>query len=150
MMVMDAPDKPGHDAADGVEGGTIMATDPDDRHLPGRHLIDAYGGGGFRFSDIGHRGSLLALPSGMWAWPYQRPDQLDAAAFARVVAEAAEIDTLLVGMGRDIAGLRPDVRAALKEKGVVVETMATGAAARTWNILVGEKRRVAAALLAVE
>lgn len=127
-----------------------MAEVSDDRHLPGRHLIDAYGGGGFRFADIGHRGSLLALPSGMWAWPYATPDQLDVDAFARVVAEAAEIDTLLVGMGRDIAALRPDVRAALKRHGVVAEAMATGAAARTWNILVGEKRRVAAALLAVE
>lgn len=131
------------------EGGAIMAEEPDDRHLPGRHLIDAYGGGGFRFSDIGHRGSLLALPSGMWAWPYARPDELDAEAFARVIAEADQIDTLLVGMGPDIAAFPPDLRAGLKRHAIVVEAMATGAAARTWNILVGEKRRVAAALLAV-
>lgn len=121
----------------------------DDRHLPGRHLIDAYGGGGFRLADLGHRGSLLGLPSGMWAWPYAAPAELDEAAFARVFAEADEIDTLLIGMGRDIAGLKPALREAFRAAGIVAEPMATGAAARTWNILVGERRRVAAALLAV-
>lgn len=121
----------------------------DDRHLPGRHLIDAYGGGGFRLADLGHRGSLLGLPSGMWAWPYAAPAELDEAAFARVFAEAGEIDTLLIGMGADIAGLKPALREAFRSAGIVAEPMATGAAARTWNILVGERRRVAAALLAV-
>ena len=121
----------------------------DDRHLPGRHLIDAYGGGGFRFADLGHRGSLLGLPSGMWAWSCESPAEFDEAAFAQVFAEADEIDTLLIGMGSDIAGLRPDLRAAFRERNIVAEPMATGAAARTWNILIGEGRRVAAALLAV-
>jgi uncharacterized protein len=85
----------------------------------------------------------------MWAWDRTEPDRLDDAAFERVLSEAAEIDTLLVGTGADIAGLRASVRAALRERGVVAEVMATGAAVRTWNILVGERRRVAAALLAV-
>ncbi|WP_020178467.1 MTH938/NDUFAF3 family protein [Methylopila sp. M107] len=119
------------------------------RHLPGRQLIDAYGGGGFRFGDHGHKGSVLGLPSGMWAWPYSGAAELDVAAFEKVLEEADEIDTLLVGMGADIAWLKPEIRAALRERGVVVEAMATGAAARTWNILVGERRRVAAALIAV-
>ncbi len=122
----------------------------DDRHLPGRQLIDAYGGGGFRFADLGHKGSLLGLPSGMRAWPYRSVDELDVAAFAQVLAEADQIDTLLVGTGADIAQLRPEIRAALRERGVVAEPMSTGAAARTWNVLVGEGRRVAAALIAVE
>lgn len=121
----------------------------DGRHLPGAHLIDAYGGGGFRFADLSHRGSLLCLPSGMWAWPYASARDLDEAAFARVLAEADAIDTLLFGAGPDIAQPPMAVRAALKERGIVVEPMATGAAARTWNILIGERRRVAAALLAV-
>ncbi|GLK67538.1 Mth938-like domain-containing protein [Hansschlegelia plantiphila] len=121
----------------------------DERHLPGRHLIDAYGGGGFRLAGLSHRGSLLGLPSGMWAWPYREPLQLTDAAFERVVSEAAEIDTLLVGTGEDVAPLRRAVREALQAHGVVVEAMATGAAARTWNVMVGEGRRVAAALLAV-
>lgn len=124
-------------------------TGADDRHLPEPRLIDAYGGGGFRFADLSHRGSLLALPSGMWAWPYAAPQDLDAAAFARVLAEADVIDTLLVGVGTDVAVLPAPIRQALRERAIVVEVMATGAAARTWNILLGERRRVAAALLAV-
>ncbi|PZQ14985.1 MAG: hypothetical protein DI565_11145 [Ancylobacter novellus] len=120
----------------------------DDRHLPGRHLIDAYGGGGFRFSDLGHRGSLLALPSGMWAWPCASVSEFDEACFARVFAEADEIDTLLIGTGAEIAGLKSSLRDAFRARGIVAEAMATGAAARTWNILVGERRRVAAALIA--
>lgn len=119
------------------------------RHLPGVHLIDAYGGGGFRLADLGHKGSLLGLPSGMWAWPYERAGDLDVAAFAKVLEEAGRIDTLLVGMGADIAPLKPEIRSALRERGIVAEAMATGAAARTWNVLVGERRRVAAALIAV-
>lgn len=126
-----------------------MAASDDGRHLPGAHLIDAYGGGGFRFADLSHRGSLLALPSGMWAWPVAHASELDEAAFARVIAEADGIDTLFVGTGGDIAPLRKPVREALRAAGLVVETMATGAAARTWNILIAEKRRVAAALIAV-
>lgn len=126
-----------------------MAAPDDGRHLPGAHLIDAYGGGGFRLADLSHRGSLLALPSGMWAWGVTHPSELDEAAFARVIAEADAIDTLLVGTGADIAPLRKPVREALRAAGLVVETMATGAAARTWNILIAEKRRVAAALIAV-
>jgi uncharacterized protein len=124
-------------------------TEQDRRHLPGRQLLDAYGGGGFRFADLAHKGSLLGLPSGMWAWPYIAPDELDEAAFTKVLAEADEIDTLLVGSGAGLVPLRPAPREALKAAGITVEVMATGAAARTWNILVGERRRVAAALLAV-
>ncbi|MFD1333287.1 Mth938-like domain-containing protein, partial [Methylopila musalis] len=83
----------------------------DGRHLPGAHLIDAYGGGGFRFADLSHRGSLLCLPSGMWAWPYAAARDLDEAAFARVLAEADAIDTLLFGAGADIAQPPAAVRA---------------------------------------
>lgn len=121
----------------------------DDRHLPGRHLIDAYGGGGFRFADLGHRGSLLCLPSGMWAWPVATAAELTEAAFDKVAAEADQIDTLLVGTGADLAALPRGLRQAMLGRGVTVEPMSTGAAARTWNVLLGENRRVAAALIAV-
>lgn len=120
----------------------------EDRHLPGRHLIDAYGGGGFRFADLGHKGSLLGLPSGMRAWDCAGPQDFTEAAFARVFTEADDIDTLLVGTGADIAGFPKALREAFRARGVVIEAMATGPAVRTWNVLVGEKRRIAAALLA--
>jgi uncharacterized protein len=121
----------------------------DDRHLPGRYRIDAYGAGGFRFADLSHRGSLLCLPSGMRAWEPTDPAALDEAAFARLLDEAGEIDTLLLGTGADIAPLKKSLRETLKAGGIVTEAMATGAAVRTWNVLLAEGRRVAAALIAV-
>lgn len=117
--------------------------------VPGRHLIDSYGAGGFRFAEMSHRGSILALPSGIVAWPVTAPDQLSADAFALVLAEADGIDLLLIGTGLDPAPLPDAVRWRLKDAAIGIDVMQTGAAARTYNILAGENRKVAAALIAV-
>ncbi len=117
--------------------------------VPGRHSIDAYGNGGFRFADMSHRGSILALPSGIAAWPVASAAELTVEAFAPVIAEAADIKVLLVGTGLDPVFLKPEILAALRAVGIGVETMQTGAAARTYNILLGENRPAAAALVAV-
>jgi uncharacterized protein len=124
-----------------------------DAHLPRPVEIENYGRGGFRFAGLdglSHRGSLLALPSGMWPWTASAPSDLDVEAFARVFAEAEAIDILLVGTGRDLLALPADLRAALRAAGIQADPMSTGAAIRTWNVLLGERRRVAAALLAVD
>ncbi len=121
-----------------------------DGFVPGRHFVDAYGNGGFRFAGMSHRGSILLLPSGVHAWAPVSPADLTPEAFDPVVREAAEIRTLFVGTGRDIVFLPPAVRAHLKDAGIGIDVMQTGAAARTYNILVEEKRPVAAALLAVD
>ena len=120
-----------------------------DGFVPGRWAIDAYGKGGFRFADMSHRGSILALPSGIHAWDATQPGDLTAEAFAPVLAEAEGIELLLVGTGVDLVPLDEGVLWRLRETGLRVETMQTGAAARTYTILLGESRRVAAALLAV-
>jgi uncharacterized protein len=121
-----------------------------DGFLPGPRPIDAYGSGGFRFADMSHRGSILALPSGIHAWAVRSPDEIDEAALERVFAERAAIDLLLVGTGASLVLLREALRWRLRDLGLRAEVMQTGAAARTYNILLGERRRVAAALLAVE
>ncbi len=130
-----------------------MTSDRPDAHLPRPVEIESYGRGGFRFvglDGLAHRGSLLALPSGMWAWGAVTAVDLLPAMFERVVAEAASIDMLLVGTGRDLLPLSAALREHLRAAGLRADPMATGAAVRTWNILLGERRRVAAALLAVE
>jgi uncharacterized protein len=119
-------------------------------HFPGRAPLDAYGNGGFRFAEMSHRGSILCLPSGIWAWPVVAAAEIDAAALARVIAEAGEIELLLLGTGPALVPPGPAVRAALNEARLRVETMSTGAAARTYNVLLAEGRAVAAALVAVE
>ncbi len=125
-------------------------TDRPAGYLPGRHPIDAYGEGGFKFAGMSHRGSLLALPSGLYAWDVTAPADIDEASLARVLAEAPDrIEHLLVGTGLDLAPLKPALVQRLRTLKIVAEPMATGAAARTYNILMGEGRRVAAALIAV-
>lgn len=118
--------------------------------LPGQHPIDAYGEGGFKFGGMSHRGSVLALPSGVYAWDATTPADIDEASLARLLAEApGSIEHVLIGTGFDLVPLRPALQALLRAKKIVAEPMATGAAARTYNILLGERRRVAAALIAV-
>jgi uncharacterized protein len=118
--------------------------------LPGQHPIDAYGEGGFKFGGMSHRGSLLALPSGVYAWDAATPADIDEASLARLFEEApGSVEHLLIGTGLDLIPLRPALQNLLRAKGIVVEPMATGAAGRTYNILLGERRRVAAALIAV-
>jgi uncharacterized protein len=117
--------------------------------LPGRHGIDAYGNGGFRFGDMSHRGSILLLPSGVHAWGVERADAIDAASLAPVLAEREGIELLLVGTGPEIVFLPDALRQRLKAAGIGLDAMQTGAAARTYNILAAENRKVAAALIAV-
>jgi uncharacterized protein len=118
--------------------------------VPGRHKIDAYGGGGFRFADMSHRGSILVLPSGIYAAPWSSAADIDEAALKRVFTEAkGAIELLLFGTGESIAPVPTLLRARLRAAAVMSEAMATGAAVRTYNMLLDEDRKVAAALVAV-
>ncbi len=126
-----------------------MAPAPDDLHLPRAAPIDAYGNGGFRFAEMSHRGSLLCLPDGIWAWPVSDPAQIGEAALARVFDNAAAIDTLLIGTGAGVWLAPEPLRNALRAVRIVLDVMQTGPAIRTYNIMMGEGRRVAAALIAV-
>jgi uncharacterized protein len=118
-------------------------------HLPRSAPIEAYGNGGFAFAEMSHRGSLLCLPDAIWAWPVTRPEQIDKASLERVFAAAGGIDTLIVGTGTDVWLPPPALREALRAVKVVLDAMQTGPAIRTYNIMIGERRRVAAALIAV-
>jgi uncharacterized protein len=119
-------------------------------HLPRRAPIDAYGKGGFRFAGMSHRGSLLCLPSGIWAWDVAAPDRIDADALAPVFAEAKDIALLLIGTGAAPWPVPEALRWRLRDHRIVTEAMPTGAAVRTYNIVLGENRAVAAALVAVD
>ncbi len=121
-----------------------------DAHFPGRAPLDAYGGGGFRFANMSHQGSLLCVPSGIYGWNLSDVGEFGLEAFERVLEEQADIEVLLVGTGSDLRPLRPDLKNAFREAGILADTMATGAAVRTYNVLLSEDRAVAAALLAVD
>jgi uncharacterized protein len=118
--------------------------------FPGRAPIEAYGNGGFRFADMSHRGSILALPSGIEAWPVRAAREIDPASLSRLFEEAATIEVLLIGTGDAMAPLSAEALSALEAAGLYPDPMSTGAAVRTYNVLLSEERRVAAALIAVE
>lgn len=126
-----------------------MPNQNDEPHLPRSAPIDAYGKGGFAFAGMSHRGSLLCLPDAIWAWDVTRPEQIDRFSLERVFASANSIDTLIVGTGTDVWLPPSDLRSALRALHVTLDAMQTGPAIRTYNIMMGERRRVAAALVAV-
>jgi len=118
-------------------------------HLPTPAPIDAYGNGGFRFAGMSHRGSLLCLPDGIWAWPVTGVNELTEAALAPVFERAQALDLFFIGAGRDPYVLPEPLRARFRALSIAVDCLGTGPAAQTYNILLGEKRRVGAGLIAV-
>ncbi|MBO6894954.1 MAG: Mth938-like domain-containing protein [Roseibium sp.] len=119
-------------------------------HFPGRAPLDAYGDGGFRFAQMSHRGSLLCLPSGIYGWDPQEADPFTQEAFRKVLEEQEDIEVLLIGTGLDLKPLPEALKATFREAGILADPMSTGAAVRTFNVLLSEDRAVAAALIAVD
>jgi uncharacterized protein len=124
--------------------------EPGQGFYPYQAPIDGYGNGGFRFAGMSHRGSLLCLPNGMHAWEATDAAGISLQNLEPVFDAADEIDVLLVGLGKDIAGFDQSIRQALRARSIIVEAIATGGAVRTYNILLGENRAVGAALIAVD
>ena len=127
-----------------------MAAPRDTAHFPGEAQLDAYGNGGFRFADMSHKGSILCLPSGIWEWSAVTSADITAESLAKAVEEAAGIEVFLIGTGETHVHLDPALLQFLREKGLRFDVMATGPAARTYNALFSDRRKVAAALIAVE
>lgn len=118
----------------------------------GRQVIDAYGEGGFRIS--GHRveGSVIVFPDSVTAWTVADAGEMNAANLAPVsaAARAGGVELLLIGTGARMTRIDRGLREELRAEGVIIEAMDTGAACRTYNVLMAEGRRVAAALIAIE
>lgn len=117
---------------------------------PGRHVIEGFGQGGFRFAGMSHVGSILALPSGITTIETPRPFVHADHLYAGVFEEASAIDILLVGAGPAPLPIPPDLVRRLRESGISADSMTTASAASTYNLLLGEGRRVAALLAAVD
>ncbi len=119
-------------------------------HLPRPALIDAHGAGGFRFADMSHRGSLLCLPHGIWAWPAATPAELTGEMLERVFARSDTLDYFIFGTG-DEPWIMPQAwRTRFRDAHIAVDTMTTGPAVRTYNVMLMENRRVGAGLIAIE
>jgi uncharacterized protein len=112
----------------------------------GRQVIESYGTAGFRVSGMAHPGSILVFIDTTLAWPVERIEDVTVEGLAPVVARG-NIEILLLGCGRRIAPIPGELRRVLRASGIVLDAMDTGAACRTYNILLSEERRVAAALI---
>lgn len=118
-------------------------------HLPTQVPIDAYGEGGFRFSGMRQKGSLLCLASGHYAWRPMTLDDVQIDDLAPVISAPDSPSFVLFGVGPQIAALPRFISDALCAADIRAEPMDTGAACRTYNVLLAEGRPVAAALLQV-
>ncbi|GAB5389036.1 MAG: Mth938-like domain-containing protein [Alphaproteobacteria bacterium] len=112
-----------------------------------RQVITGYGKGRFRINDATWEQPVLVLPGKVLVWDLAELDAdcLDA------LAEAADPmpEMVLLGTGATMEFVPPKLRSAWSDKGLKVDVMDTGAACRTWNVLLAEGRRVAAALIPV-
>jgi len=117
---------------------------------PGRQVIEGYGGGRFRVSGAVHEGSVIVFPDRTEPWTVTAFEQIAPDSFGGLAGASHEVDLLLLGCGPRMCLVPGAVRQPLREHGIVLEPMATGAACRTFNVLVAEGRRVAAALIAID
>jgi uncharacterized protein len=117
----------------------------------GKQVIDAYGDGGFRVSGTRVEGSVIVYPDRLSPWPPVALAEVTASALEEILAagRAGQVELLLLGTGARMAQVDRSLRQELRAAGVVVEVMDTGAACRTYNVLLAEGRKVAAALIAV-
>jgi uncharacterized protein len=115
----------------------------------GRQIIQAYGDGGFRISGIRHEGSVLVLPERTLPWAAVDAAELTAEAVLALLPTDLAVEIFLLGTGARMAAVMPEMRRRFRQAGIALEVMDTGAACRTYNVLLVEERRVAAALTAV-
>lgn len=135
-----------------TRSGPIEPTSPGHSgpRYPGKAPIEAYGNGGFRFAGMSHRGSLICLPDAIVGWSATSAEALTLDDLVILRQEPAAIELLLLGTGRSFMLPSAELRAGLRDIGIRVEPMDTGAACRTYNILLAEGRPVGAALIAVD
>ena len=113
-----------------------------------RQVIQSYSNGRFRVSGHVYESAIFVAPDRTYIWGFSGNIQnIDIEDFAPLFEDAAEIDVVLLGCGSEMEFITPSFKQKLKDKGLVIEVMDTGAACRTFNVLMAEGRRVVAALL---
>lgn len=115
----------------------------------GKQVITGYGNGQFKVSGESYSTSILIFPDRTVEWTIASGAPITLESLQVVVEEEGEIDLLLIGSGKHQQILPPKIKSGLKEAGIALEVMDTGAAVRTYNVLLAEGRRVAAALIMI-
>ncbi len=116
---------------------------------PDRQLVQRYGNGGFRVSGTDYAGSVIVTVPATLSWRATSMAGITLDDFAPLIALVGALDVCLLGCGPTMMPLPKDIRLALKDAGLTIDPMYTGAACRTYNVLMGEGRAVVAALIAI-
>jgi uncharacterized protein len=114
-----------------------------------RQVINAYGDGGFRISGKHWTESVLVFPGQSMPWGIQDISRFSVASIEPTFSMEPAVELLLIGCGPNMTFIDKTLRAEIRARGLVIEALDTGAACRTYNLLMGEGRRVAAALIPV-
>ncbi len=114
----------------------------------GQQIIQAYAGGEFRVSSVKYNHAIIVQPHETIEWKNVNDfDALRLEDFQPLIDNSDDIDVVLLGAGSSMQFFNPKLKAELSKRGLVIETMDTGAACRTYNVLMAEGRRVVAAML---
>ena len=115
----------------------------------GQQIIQSYAAGTFRVSGVSYEDALIVAPAQTVSWKNapQSLNELDVSHFEALLAQSADIDVLLFGTGAKMQFIPPKLRQALSTQGLPMDVMDTGAACRTYNVLMAEGRRVVAVLM---
>ena len=119
-------------------------------HFDGQPLIEAYGDFGFRLEGQRFEGSILLTPVGLYPWAVKSLAEATVENLASAISCKDRFDILLFGAGTSFARLPREIAEALEDEDISFDVMDSPAAARTYNLLMDEGRRVAAAIIAVE
>jgi uncharacterized protein len=116
--------------------------------IPGdRQVIDSYGPGRFLVSGEQHAGSVIVFSDRTVAWPVASFAEISLGGLDAVIGAETPVDVLIIGCGVRMQPVPAALRTALRGQGIGCDAMDTGAACRTYNVLLSEGRRVAAALI---
>lgn len=115
----------------------------------GRQVIEAYGDGGFVIAGTRYAGSVIVLPEQTLVWAITNAAEVTEVTLAPLFAAPFRAEILVFGCGARFSPALAVLRSIFKARGIALEWMDTGAACRTFNVLLAEGRPVAAALIAV-
>ena len=116
----------------------------------GRQVVQRYGDGGFRIAGFQYVGSVIVMTEKTMLWPVTQADNITIENLSPIFAKNSRPGVILIGCGPKFLTPPKDLRSLIKDKGAVLEWMDTGAACRTYNVLLTEERLIAAALIAVD
>jgi uncharacterized protein len=116
----------------------------------GRQLIQKYGNGDFVIAEVRHTGSVLVRQDATVPLGVETLADLTIDNLMSLKDATPSVELLLIGCGTSMAFIKEDICQTLKSWGISVDSMDTGAACRTYNVLLSEERRVAAAMIAVD